>query len=103
MNKTIFTLGFLYEGCDDNYPYASTLLVSEDRDKVIERMNELVEADCREVHKEDYENDEDYTENAWDDSCNYELIEKCEIGCSLRHRMRTDLYTKYFINEVEVV
>ena len=59
MSKTMFALGFLYEGCDDNYPYASTLFVSEDRDKVIERMNEMIEEDCREVNEEDYEEDED--------------------------------------------
>ena len=103
MNKTMFALGFLYEGYDNNYPYASTLFLSEDRNKVIERMNELVEQDCREVNEEDYEDNEDYEEDAWDDCWNYELFERCEFGCTLRHRMRTDLYTKYFINEVEVI
>lgn len=101
--KFIYTLGFLYEACDGNEPYSTTLFVSEDKQKLIDQMNEFVEQDCMEVKEEDYADKEEYEEDAWDEEKNYKLIDMCEIGCTLRHRMRTDLYTKYFINEVEVI
>ena len=101
MNKKMYALGFLYMACDSNEPYSTTLVVSEDRDKIVAEMNKFIAHDCVEIEAENYEDEEAWEEDAWDEDWNYELIDKCEIGCTLRHRMRTDLYTKYFINEVE--
>lgn len=91
----MYALTFCYEGCDDNYPYAVTIAVSEDFNTLREEMEKCIEEDTQ-------ENEED----EWDDSCNFQVYQR--IGdnqsismVSLQHKARINLYTKYVIKNVK--
>lgn len=103
MNKTMFTLTYLYEACDGNEPYAGCLFVSADRDAVMAKRAEMVAHDCEEVNEEDYDDVEEYEEDAWNEDINFKVFSEDYNEVVLVHRMREDLYAKYIINEVEVV
>jgi hypothetical protein len=92
MEKTMYALTFCYGGVDDNDPFAQTIAVSEDRNKLIEKMNECV--------KEDMEINED---DEWDDSCNFNIFLQLGNMTALQHNKRNNLYVKYEIRAVEVL
>ena len=94
MEKKMYALTFIYEGVDDCLPFAQTIAVSEDRDKLIAEMEACVAADCREM-------DEDADE-AWD-NVNYEVCKRYDGEVLLCHTENCDLYTKYTIREVRVL
>lgn len=89
----MYALTFCYEACDGNEPYACTIAVSEDKDKLIAEMKKCVD--------EDTQIDED---DEWDEDCNYHIFKKYDdTDVYLQHNARTDLYTHYSISEVEVL
>jgi hypothetical protein len=89
----MYALTFCYEGCDDNYPYAVTIAVSEDIDTLREEMEKCIEEDTQ-------ENEDD----EWDDSCNYQVYQRIgDNQVSLQHMSRTNLYTKYAIRNVKML
>ena len=91
--KTMYALTFCYEACNGNEPYASTIAISDDIEKLKEKMNRCVEEDCR-IDEEDEYNEE----------CNYKVVSNClETEVVLQHISETDLYTKYHIHFVEVI
>ena len=94
MKKTMYTLVYCFEGVDDNYPYASAIAVSEDKEKLREKMMECVEEDCTEPTDED---------DAWNTECNYQVISKYNYEVNLQHRKNINLYASYKIQYVEVV
>jgi hypothetical protein len=94
MSKTIYALTFCYEGCDDNYPFAQTIAVSDDVDKLREKMAECVKEDTREPNEENGEDE-------WCDEYNYQVNSASESYAILQHRVRTNLYCKYSIHSVE--
>lgn len=94
MKKTTFALTYTYEGVEDSLPYATTLAVSDDREKIVAYMNKCVEEDCREPINEDYE---------WDTDHNYSVIERNNDEVKLKHRAYTDLYASYKIKEVDIL
>ena len=53
MNKTMYALTYCFDGVDDNYPYACTIAVSMDKEKLREKMMQCVEEDCTEPTDED--------------------------------------------------
>ena len=85
-------LTYSYERSDVTIPYASAIAVSEDIDKLREKMAECVKEDTR-VDEED----------KWSDECNY-IVEK-DYGNSvvLHHKYNTDLYKRYSIQIVEAI
>ena len=89
----MYALTFCYEGCDDNYPYAQTIAVSEDIDTLRKEMEKCIEEDCREPNEDDDE----------DDSINYEVVRKIKDDALLNHRELGDLYTRYRIHQVEIL
>ena len=92
MEKNIYALTYCYEGYENCVPYASTIAISENIDKLREKMAECV--------KEDTRVDE---ENEWTDDCNY-IVEKYYGDCVvLQHRKYINLYTKYNIQKVETI
>ena len=91
-NKKMYALTWCYEGCDDNYAHAVTMAVSYDKDKLIQKMKEWVEKDC--------EVDED---DNWNEDKNFEVYHDYGTQINLQHKFRTNLYTAYTINEVEIV
>lgn len=99
MEKKMFALTFCYEGYDDCTPYACTIAVSEDKEKLIEKMNECVAEDTREPDGEDDEWDDD----EWDDDINYNVYKNHKDAVYLQHRKITELYTSYKIHSVEVL
>lgn len=89
----MYALTFCYEGCDDNYPYAQTIAVSEDINTLREEMEKCVEEDTQ-------ENEDD----EWDDSCNFQVYQRVgDYQVALQHKARTNLYTKYVIRNVNVL
>ena len=94
MNKTMYALTYCFDGVDDNYPYASTIAVSMDEEKLREKMMECVEEDCTEPIDED---------NAWDTDCNYQIVSNYGSEVMLQHRKNINLYANYKIHSVEVV
>lgn len=98
MEKKMYALTFIYEGVDDCLPYAVTIAVSEDREKLITELERCVEEDCRELNEEETEE----LGETWD-NVNYEVYEKYDGQVILRHKENNDLYTKYRIHEVKVL
>lgn len=92
MEKNIYALTFCYDGSDNTVPYASTVAVSEDIDKLREKMAQCVEEDTR-VDEED----------KWTDTCNYVAEKVSKNSVVLHHRNDTNLYTRYSIEIVEVI
>ena len=94
MEKQIYALTFLYEGCDDSYPYAMTLAVSDDREKLIAKLDEYIEEDTA-----------DDEEDIWNEDCNFKVNENWRsdnyVGVILQHKARINLYQKYIINKVD--
>ncbi len=88
----MYALTFCYEGCDNNEPFAQTIAVSEDVNKLREEMEKCIEEDTQE--------DED---DEWDDSCNFQVLFMGEAQASLQHKARTNLYIKYVIRNVNVL
>lgn len=61
----MFALTYCFEGVDDNYPYACTIAVSEDIEKLRAEMEKCIEEDCTEPTDEDDE---------WNTDCNYQVF-----------------------------
>ena len=94
MKKTMYTLVYCFEGVDDNYPYASAIAVSEDKEKLREKMMECVEEDCTEPIDED---------DAWDTDCNFQIVSNYGGEVTLQHRKNINLYAKYRIQHTEMI
>lgn len=94
MKKTMFALTYCFEGVDDNYPYACTIAVSMDKDKLREKMMKCVEEDCTEPTDED---------DDWNTDCNYQVFKNYGDDVMLQHKKYINLYTTYKIHSVEVV
>ena len=94
MKKTMFALTYCFEGVDDNYPYACTIAVSMDKEKLREKMKSCIEEDCTEPTDE---NDE------WNTDCNHKVFNNFGDDVTLQHRKYINLYTTYKIHCVEVV
>lgn len=93
MKRTMYSLTYCYEATDGNAPYAATIAVSEDIDKLIAKMDECVKQDCV-IDEED----------EWNEECNfrvYRKLHRCEVW--LQHISNTDLYTNYKIHVVAVL
>jgi hypothetical protein len=94
MKKTMFALTYCFEGVDDNCPYACTIAVSMDKEKLREKMMKCVEEDCTEPTDED---------DDWNTDCNYQIFKNYGDDVMLQHRKYINLYTTYKIHSVEVV
>ena len=94
MKKTMYTLVYCFEGVDDNYPYASAIAVSEDKEKLREKMMECVEEDCTEPTDED---------DAWCTDCNFQIVSNYGGEVTLQHRKNINLYAKYRIQHTEMI
>jgi hypothetical protein len=94
MKKTMFALTYCFEGVDDNCPYACTIAVSEDIDKLREEMMKCVEEDCTEPTDE---NDD------WNTDCNYQVFRKCGDDVMLQHKKYINLYATYKIHHTTMV
>ena len=94
MNKKMFALTYCFEGVDDSYPYATTIAVSEDKEKLREKMMECVEEDCTEPTDED---------DAWDTDCNFQIVSNYGGEVTLQHRKNINLYAKYRIQYTEMI
>ena len=93
----MYALTFCYEGCDDNYPYAMTIAVSEDFNTLREEMEKCIEEDTQKNEDDD-----------WDDSYNFQVDQRVGDNqtismVSLQHKARINLYTKYVIKNVNVL
>ena len=94
MNKKMFALTYCFEGVDDSYPYATTIAVSEDEEKLRKKMEECVEEDCTEPIDED---------DAWDTDCNFQVVSKYSNEVMLQHRKNINLYATYKIHHTEMI
>ena len=92
--KRMFALTYCFEGVDDSYPYASTIAVSMDKEKLREKMMECVEEDCTEPTDED---------DAWDTDCNFQIVSNYGGEVTLQHRKNINLYAHYRIQYTEMI
>lgn len=92
----MFALTYCFEGVDDNYPYACTIAVSEDIEKLRAEMEKCIEEDTREPNEEDGENE-------WQDDINYQVFFKCGNNVVLQHKKSNNLYANYKIHRVNVL
>lgn len=90
--KEIFALTFCYEGVDDNAPFAQTIAISEDKEKLIKKMKKCV--------KEDLSKDE---EDEWNDDRNFKIYKEEHLKITLQHKARINLFTHYVIRTVEMI
>ena len=90
----MYALTFIYEGVDDNNPFATTMAVSEDKDKLRATMKEHINND---LEIPENENDQ------WDDYANYQIYSEYDDEVILQHRKRVNLYIKYQIHPVVVL
>lgn len=90
--KKLFALTFCYEGVDDNMPYAQTIAISEDKEKLIEEMKKCV--------KEDLLTDE---EDEWNDDRNFKIYKEEHLKTILQHKARINLFTHYVIRTVKMI
>jgi hypothetical protein len=90
----MYALTYCFEGVDDSLPYACTLIVSEDLEKVTQYMNNCVEEDCKYPTCE---------EDEWNTDCNYSVWKKCDREVSLQHNKNINLYATYKIHSVKTL
>lgn len=94
MEKKMFALTYCYEGTDMNTPSATTLAVSEDKEKLRQYMVQCAEEDCRLPESDDEE---------WNDDINYHIWKLYDDELYLQHNKNVNLYTHYKIHEVSVL
>ena len=99
----MYGLSWRNDGYGDVLPQSATLAVSNDKEKLIKMMNEMVAKDCEEVKREDYEEEWEYEEDAWADDINFEVTANYGELIELTHRMNTELYVRYEIVMIEVI
>lgn len=92
----MFALTYCYEGVDNNTPYACTIAVSEDIEKLRAVMEKCIEEDTREPNEEDGENE-------WQDDINFQVFKKCGDDVLLQHKKNINLYESYKIHRVNVL
>ena len=99
----MYGLSWRNNGYGDVLPQSATLAVSNDKEKLMKMMNEMVAKDCEEVKREDYEEEWEYEEDAWADDINFEVTANYGELIELTHRMNTELYVRYEIVMIEVI
>lgn len=92
--KTMYALTYCFEGYDNAYPYATTIAISDDREKLVAEMNKCIEEDCREPENE---------ECKYDTDINYSEYRRTSDEVQLVHNCNCDLYVTYKIHEVKVL
>lgn len=91
----MYALTYIYEGAEDFLPYAVTLAISSDKEKLVQEMYQYVEDDCLVPYDEDEQYDTD---------SNYQICERIEgVSVRLQHRVHIELYAMYSIKKVEVL
>ena len=88
----MYALTFCYEANNGNEPYAATLAVSNDLEKIKEKLQECVKEDC-EINEED----------EFDDNKNYVVYLDETERVGLQHKTIEDLYTMYYISLVQEI
>jgi hypothetical protein len=89
--KQIYALTYCYEG-GDNIPRALTLAVSDDRQKLVAKMEEYIKDDIQVDEKDE-----------WREDHNFIVYEKHLDKVILQHRYKTDLYVTYEIRLTEQI
>lgn len=89
----MYALVFIYEGYVASTPYSNVIAISEDKDKLIEKMREDV--------KQYLEIDND---NPLNENCNFHFESDFTEEIVLEHNRNNDLYIKYFIQyDIEII
>lgn len=99
----MYGLSWRNDGYGDVLPQSTTLAVSNDKEKLMKMMNEMVAKDCEEVKREDYDEEWEYEEDAWADDINFEVTANYGELIELTHRMNTELCVRYEIVMIEVI
>lgn len=85
-------LVFIYEGTCDNTPNSTIIAMSNDTDKLIEKMRECINEDT-EINEDD----------KYDDSCNFHITDDYTDVVILKHN-NMDLYVSYRIQyDIEIL
>lgn len=90
--KQIYALSYCYEGGGDSIPHALTLAVSDDRQKLVAKMEEYIKDDIQVDEKDE-----------WGEAHNFIVYEKYLDKVILQHRYKTYLYVTYEIRLTEQI
>ena len=90
MEKKMFAHTYCYEGTDNTTPYAITIAISTDIEKLKAEMEKCANEDC--------EIDED---DEWADDKNFVVYARYDNGIALQHRKNINLYATYKIHSVD--
>lgn len=93
MDTPMYALTYCYEGVDDNSPFACTIAVSTDIEKLRAKMAECVAEDCTEPNEDD----------EWNTDTNYKVNSRYGDEIYLQHKKYINLYASYKIHYVEVI
>lgn len=99
----MYGLSWRNDGYGDVLPQSATLAVSNDKEKLMNMMREMVAKDCEEVKRENYAEEWEYEEDVWADNINFEVSADYGELIELTHRMNTELYVRYEIVMIEVI
>lgn len=92
MENTMYALIYCYEGRDNNYPFSSVIAISNDIEKLKNKMINCVNEDC-ELNQDD----------EWDDDKNYEVIQEYHDMFLLQHKKHINLYATYKLQKVDII
>ena len=90
MEKKMFALTYCYEGSDNTNPYAVTIAISNDIEKLRVEMEKCVDEDC------EVDDDDD-----WADDKNFIAYRNCGDEITLQHKKNINLYATYKIHSVD--
>lgn len=90
-------------GVTGTEPIATTIAVSEDKEKLSALMREEIAKDCEPINEDDYDDEDEYDSDAWDDTKNYQVTSDYGDEVLMSHRMNDDLYSRYRIELVELL
>ena len=101
--KFIYGLSWRNDGYGEVLPQSATLAVSNDKEKLMKMMRELVEKDCKEIKREDYGEDWEYEEVVRYNKHNFKVLVDHGEEVVLTHRINNEICVTYEIETIEVI
>lgn len=89
--EKMYALTYCFEGCFSRNSFATTIAISNDKDKLIEKMNICIQEDCKPINEDD---------NV-DELIGFKPYQFSECEVVLQHTIIDDLYVTYKISNVE--
>lgn len=99
----MYALTYCYQADGQNEPSATTIAVSEDKEKLKAEMARCIKEDTYVPQLEDYEDEFEFEDAKWDDSANFKVVKDYGDSVYLQHNERDELWVVYQIGVVNVL